>query len=295
MTRRRVRNTAAGLAAIAAFFAIVAFFAGFQRGQNMAYGASPDLFQDDTPAPGYAPLIAQNGAQFRTCASEYGWGAHMNPMDDVFCHPRFKSQLQTPAPRVAAYEPAGRRIAPRAKPQRALNDAVAAATARTAGLSRSHAPGAPDALTLALAPEPKQTNNYAPPTVPGGVGLTPLSPGFLNIAPSQEDPAGEDDPSIAPPDTAPPDTAPPDTAPPDTTPPVTTPPAETPDDEEPPEMPLPPLDPVDPDPVGPIDPADPVDPTLPVDPTVVPIPGAVALWIPGLAGLILAARRRKRA
>lgn len=291
MTRRRVRNTAAGLAAIAAFFAIVAFFAGFQRGQNMAYGASPDLFQDETPAPGYAPLTAQNGAQFRTCASEYGWGAHMNPMDDVFCHPRFTSQLQTPAPRVAAYEPAGRRLAPRAKPQRALDDAVASAIARTAGLSRTQTPSAPDALALALAPEPKQTKNYAPPTVPGGVGLTPLSPGFLNIGPNQEDPVGEDDPTIDPPDTTPPETTPPESTPPGDD----TPPAETPDDEEPPEMPLPPLDPVDPDPVGPIDPTDPGDPTLPVDPTVVPIPGAVALWIPGLAGLILAARRRKRA
>lgn len=304
MTRKNAFNAVLGFAAISAFLAISAFYAGFLQGRNAAYGAEPEAFQDETPAAAYAPLTARNEPHLATCAGGYGWGMHLDPRSNVFCHPSFAARLQDARPRVAAYEPASMNVGPRAKPRRALDNAVASSIARAAGLSQTQAPGAPDALTLALAPEtaPKTADrkDLGAPTLPGGVGLSPLSPGFLNIGGNggeSDGPQGGDAPPIVRPDTAPPEDTPPPTGeePPTGTPPENEEPPETPEPPDTPDMPLPPLDPVDPDPVDPIDPTDPIDPLDPVDPTVVPVPGALVLWLPGLAALMLAKRRKKRA
>ena len=299
MTRTSAINAVVGFAAISAFFSIFAFYAGFLQAQNAAYNAAPDMFQDETPAPDYVPLKARNELHPKTCAGGYGWGGHMGPAADVFCHPSLADGPQAAPRRVAAYAGSASPGAPRTtKPRRAIDNAVASSIARAAGLSRTQKTAAPDALARALEPKSKEAKDLGAPTLPGEIGLGHLSPGFLNIGGLGEPPAGEDFPTITRPDTAPPNNTPPGDEPPaGENPPTDTPPdsEEPPQTPEEPDMPLPPLDPVDPDPIGPIDPSDPGGPTDPVDPTVVPLPGALLLWLPGLAALALAGQRRRRA
>lgn len=310
MTRKRVRNAAAGFAAIVAFFAALAYFTGFQRGQDIAYSAEPELFQDETLQAAYTPLTAGNDPHRIICDGGYGWNGHMDARNDVFCHPFFKASTEK-APILAAYRPEGANISPRNKPRRSLDNAVASAIARSAGLSQVQHSSSPDPLAVALAPEANQNNQDNPPTLPGRFSLAPISPGFsfgggggIGNPPSGEDSGGDTPIGDNPTDGG----EPPISEPPTETPPAgENPPTETPEeptgggDPEPPltppapeepEMPLPPLDPVDPTPIDPIDPAGPSD--VP-DPTVVPIPGALVLWGPGLAALMLAARRKRRA
>ena len=264
MTRRRARAAAAGFGVIALFFALIAYFAGFQDGQHLAYGAAPDVFQDGAVEGAYVPLTAGNDAHRPSCGGGYGWGGRHGPQDDAFCHPFFKAAPQTPSRRMAALERANApapRIAPQQKPQptrtAALDDAVVAAVAEGAGLSRA----------------PKDKGGMRAPSVPNGIGLAPISPWFLTrINDEDSDEEGDAEGNEG-------------------GPPV----GETPDVESPPtpapQDPLPPLDPVEPDP---FDPFYPDDPGLPTDPIVTPIPGAAVLWIAGLAALGLKARRKTR-
>lgn len=299
MTRASAINAVVGFAAISAFFSIFAFYAGFLQAQNAAQSAAAGLSRDETPAPDHVPLKARNEPHQKTCASGYGWGDHMDPANDVFCHPSFTANPEAAPRRVAAYAPPKSPHPPRAKPRRAIDNAVASTVARAAGLSRTQKTATPDALARALEPESEETKEPGAPTLPGGIGLNPLSPGFLNIGGIGEGPVGDDFSMITRPDTAPPDnSAPPGDEPPaGETPPTDAPPTteEPPQTPEQPDMPLPPLDPVDPDPVGPIDPSDPIGPSAPVDPTVVPVPGALLLWLPGIAALTFFGKRRRRA
>jgi len=258
MTRKRARNTAAGLGVIAGFFALIAFFAGFHEGQHLAYGAGPDLFHDETPDSAKAQRLAAGGPHRPACSGGFGWGGHTGPASGAFCHPFFKAAPGATRPRLAAAERTPG--APRRKTARTLDDAVASMVAREAGLSRPQGAGGPDALRLALAPQPAAgSGDGRAPTVPRGVGLAPLSPWALMTPGAGGDNIGDG------------------------------PAPETPDE---PEMPLPPLDPVGPDPVGPIYPG---GPDLPTDPIVTPIPGAAVLWIAGLAALGATANRKRRA
>lgn len=252
----------------------------------------------------------------------------MESQEDVFCHPFFKAVMEEEPPAiVAAYRPKSP-ATQRNKPRQSLSNAVASNTARRAGLSQTHNSSTPDPLSVALALGEDEDN---PPTAPGRFSLAPINPGFVfggggdgdGGSDSENPPSSDDSPDIEDPvssDPPPTGDEPVTEDPVDNTPetPTSDDPVETPVDDpadpvdppanppsdtptgggdpkpptpEDPEMPLPPLDPVDPDPVDPIDPVDPLE--VP-DPTVVPIPGAVLLWIPGLAALFMAAKRKRR-
>lgn len=294
MTRRRIRNATAGFAAIVIFFGALAYYTGLQRGQNVAFSAPPALSQDETPQPAYSPLTAENDPHRIICDGGYGWNGHMDAQNDVFCHPFFTASTEE-TPVLTAYQPERTGISPRNKPRRSLDNAVASVIARDAGLSQVQRSSSPDPLAVALAPGDSQTDQDNPPTLPGNFSLAPISPGFSfgggggggnGSPPSGEDNNGGDTPVVDNPPANPPAGG----EPPAENPPVEeNPPTETPQE---PEMPLPPLDPVDPTPIDPVDPVGPSD--IP-DPTVVPIPGALMLWVPGLAAVLFAARRKKRA
>ena len=252
---------------MAVFFGLIAYFAGLQRGETSAPERRTAPFQSETSEAALlsadAPITAGKPLYAAACVDGANLAARIDPYGDAFCHPFFK------APPVAsiAGAPALTGVTPRAKPARPLSIATTSAIAGNAfdNDAKNETP-----LSLALAPGGEiggETGVAWPaPATPGGalpdaLAFGPIFRGGQNAG----GPSGGDDANGRPP--------------------------VSPGPVDPP-LPLAPGGPDDP--IGPFDPNNPPDPVDPIAPTVVPIPGALILWGPGLAALLLAARRRKR-